>query len=470
MMKSPIWWTRMRSPADAGPARPDLGRRLRVLSGVDEDLLSWVPTERARYTGMGGVVLGTALIAAFSMWFALSEVLGGPSGWLLLPVLVWALFVLNLDRWLVASSAGSRWQRRLTMLLPRLAVAVVLGVVVAEPIVLRVFQSAVEKHIQDGRDRQTDDLRTRLAACNPTPAADGTVPVDPGGCQGYLLTFRSTPDAVVRELAQLRADAATLRKTVEADSQGAADLAEKARRECAGDHGPGLTGVRGNGPECGLLRRQAAEFAAAHPVAGNRDRLADQERRIAALESTADTSRGGYLAERSRLIDRRVAALASHQGAIGLLERFRALHELVGQDLFLQVALWVIRIFFILVDCLPVLVKLFGGTTAYDRLVDLKIDSATRVFTDSTRTAERSVTADLEVRRRESESDLRQRTEELDLADQQHRAALDARSAAAIDERAAQILRQSTGRDAAGPSRVNGHRAGVGVPTTDLTS
>jgi hypothetical protein len=67
------------------------------------------------------------------------------------PVLVlgWGLLVLNLDRWLVSSASGSQWHTRMAVFVPRLMLATLFGVIIAESIVLRVFETAVEQHVQD---------------------------------------------------------------------------------------------------------------------------------------------------------------------------------------------------------------------------------------------------------------------------------------------------------------------------------
>lgn len=105
-------------PAESAPPRrrlpqPQLGRRLRVLAGVDERLLDRVPQERAWYTSLGGVVLGTATIAAISMYFAITQAMGASSRLAVFPVLVWFLFIPNVDRWLVSRRLGEGWFRRM---------------------------------------------------------------------------------------------------------------------------------------------------------------------------------------------------------------------------------------------------------------------------------------------------------------------------------------------------------------------
>src|SRR4051812_40647966 len=120
---------------DPPPARPEpkrrrplpvppplnLGRRLRALAGVDERLMAYVPQEKTWYTSLGGVVLGTATIAAFSMWFAITEALGVTSGWSIIAVLVWFFFILSVDRWLVSGRLTGDLKKRIPVLLMRVA-------------------------------------------------------------------------------------------------------------------------------------------------------------------------------------------------------------------------------------------------------------------------------------------------------------------------------------------------------------
>jgi len=44
----------------------------------------------------------------------------------------------------------------------RVAMAFLFGVIIAEPIVLRVFQTAIEQHIRDGREHAVRELANRL--------------------------------------------------------------------------------------------------------------------------------------------------------------------------------------------------------------------------------------------------------------------------------------------------------------------
>ncbi|MFE7230505.1 DUF4407 domain-containing protein [Streptomyces sp. NPDC057596] len=204
-------------------------RRLRALTGVDEELLARVRYERSKYTALGGVVLGTSVIAAFSMWNFATEALGRVSLVALVPTVIWMLFVLNLDRWLVTPQPNAR--RRVGPLLMRLLIALMLGAVIAEPLVLRIFQTAIEEHVADERTDAIDQLRTNLVRCNPVPSTTRTV--TPEGCdRTYVLSFDKTPGERAEELTALRSDAAALQKRVDGDTTRLEAIDSEVRNEC----------------------------------------------------------------------------------------------------------------------------------------------------------------------------------------------------------------------------------------------
>src|SRR5690242_27835 len=84
------------------PARADsvVSRRVRWFAGIDERVLDMVPSERARHTSLGGVVVGTALLGGMSFFAALTMAFGGFSLILVPIAVIWTLFIGNLDRWL----------------------------------------------------------------------------------------------------------------------------------------------------------------------------------------------------------------------------------------------------------------------------------------------------------------------------------------------------------------------------------
>lgn len=412
------------------------GRKLRILTGVDENLLSEVPSERARYSALGGVMLGTAVIAGMSMWNALTAVMGGAHAYLVIPVVVWTLFVLNLDRWLVSSSSGTQWRRRAGVLLPRVVVAAFFGIIIAEPLVLQIFHTAIEQHIKDARQNTLDDLRANLVRCNPAPSATTTTPP---GCAGYVLSFQDSPTAVSGQLDHLKTQETDLESRVATDTQNLSQLDAQERRECAGDSGNGLTGRRGVGPIC--LQRRAAvdQYTRDHPIADEQAQLTDVQKQISALEDQSRTQTEGFEKVRATKIDQRIVEQSSHFGPIGLLERLGALDELTRGSSFLLVASWLVRSFFIVIDCLPVLVKFFTGATAYDRLVDERTTSGVRVYARRVRVEESQHLSELDLQQYETEVAATRKRETLDLEKLRHTAQMETELDNDVESLAARI-------------------------------
>ncbi len=407
---------------------PNVGQWLRSIAGVDEALIARVPQERARYTALGGVVLGTALIAAFSMFFAISEAIGTSSGWVIVPTLIWGLFIFNFDRWLISSSVGLHWHRRYGTLIMRVLMALLFGIIIAEPLVLRVFQSAIVKSIQDQRTADLATLRTKLVHCNPESDVPGGAPV-PAGCNGYVLTFPVTPGSAQAQLAAKRADATKLSAEITTDTKALAALNDDARLECLGVSGPGRTGQRGVGPNCNRLRAEADAYAKAHPIATETAQLTALQKDIQTLEAQVATEQGTFEQQRTQMIDQTVAIAESHQGTIGILERMGALSKLARSSTTLLLGTWAVRLLFIMIDCMPILVKFFGGITTYDRLVDRELANADAAHA-----------ADLETAGDERYAALRRRRDEIDVELREHRAELGSRVSRAVHDLATEYV------------------------------
>jgi hypothetical protein len=419
----------------------DAARGLRTLTGVDEDLLSRVRYERSKYTALGGVVLGTSVIAAFSMWNFATEALGRVSLAALVPTVIWMLFVLNLDRWLVTPQPNAR--RRLGPLLTRLLVALMLGVVIAEPLVLRIFQTAVVERVQDERTDTVDRLRTNLVRCNPVPSTTRTVA--PKDCDTtYVLSFRATPGDRVDELTALRSDAATLQKRVDQDTTRLEAIDSDVRDECRRLVRIAATGLYQRTSECLRLRAKAQDYRTTHRTAQNEQRLAGMNTRISKIEGELTSSRGAFLKARADGIAQRLAEERAKQQEIGVLERIRALDELASGNPVLFVGIWLVRLLFVLLDMLPVLVKYLTGETAYDRMLTGESNSAVKIHGEQVRLAERRALADLEIAQDAIEQEVRRHRAESEAAFREHTAAMNIRVRQAVNALEDEIRRSST--------------------------
>lgn len=433
-------------PADQERSRPgslDPARRLRMLTGVDERLLAWVWHERSQYTALGAVVLGTSVIAAFSMWNFANEAIGEASLLALVPALIWMMFVLNLDRWLVAPRPNTK--RRVSPLLARLLIALVLGAVVAEPLVLRVFQTAVEERIREERHADVDRLRGELVRCNPDPsqpAADR----DAAECGDRSLSFGATPAADSAALATLRKDAGELRTRVNRESDKLEKLNIEVRAECAGLIRNAATGLLQRTSECLRLRATTADYIATHHTAENEERLAALDERITRDGGRLTSSRSMYLAARDKAISQRVAQEQAKQRGIGFLERMSALEELTGKNTTLLVGVWMVRLLFVLIDVLPVLVKFMSGENSYDRLLTARSNSSVKIHEALVRTAEYKAMTESEIKREEYEQNVRKRKAEVDADRREHVAAMSIRVSQAVNTLEDELRRTAPAR------------------------
>lgn len=422
-----------------GFGRCDLTWRLRTLTGVDENLLSRVRYERSRYTALGGVVLGTSVIAAFSMWNFATETLGRASFLALIPTVIWMLFVLNLDRWLVTPQPNAR--RRAGPLVLRLMIALMLGAVVAEPLVLRIFATAVEERIADDRNKALDQLRGSLIRCNPVPS--GTAAKTPTGCGRYVLSFDKTPGGQSDELVALRSDAAALQKRVDQDTGRLESIDTEVRDECRQLIRNASTGLYQRTSEFLRLREKAKDYRTTHHTQENERRLAVMSGRISTIEGTLTASRGTFLQARAEGVEQRLAQERAKQKEIGVLERMRALDELASGNTVLFVGIWLVRALFVLLDALPVLVKFMSAESAYDRMLTSESNSAVKIHGERVRLAERRAMADIEIAQDAIEQEVRRIRAESEAAHREHTAAMNIRVRQAVNSLEGELRRTS---------------------------
>jgi len=184
------------------------------------------------------------------MFFALSEVLGKAEIWFIFIAIFWAIFILCIDCWLVSTTAGSRWRTRVSILLPRLAIAAVFGIVIAEPLVLRVFETGITSHVREDRQEAIGRLRTALVACNPVPGVSVSHAVPQAGCNGMVLSISNPATASLTQITSLEGQEASLKTQLSAETDQLSQMQATVNSECNGTSGKGLTGVLGNGPAC----------------------------------------------------------------------------------------------------------------------------------------------------------------------------------------------------------------------------
>ena len=395
-------------PGTELPSRWNLGRILRRFAGADEELLAWVPQERSRYTGMGGAVLFTAVMAFMSMTVALGLAFDTRSPVILIPALVWFVLILNFDRWLVSAPLSKSFWRKVPMIAVRMGMAFLFGVVIAEPLVLAVFNTAVKTEVLQLR---ADDLKkygsqwercnpldltnqpagTSTPSATPTPTPSGstgtaTAAADPT-CADFIVPLPENVRALRNDFTAKQAQLVSLQATLKPLIAQHDKLVKKSQDECLGRPGVGLTGQFGAGPVCKRLTQDAVNYAKLNRLDDLQKNVASLTDSLTALSTQIRDASTKWADQRSAYIADQVAQRKASEGKIGLLERIEALNTLAVTHTALGTAIWAVRALFILVDLAPALLKLTSGTTRYDRLVDAQLRLGEVQFAATTRAA-----------------------------------------------------------------------------------
>jgi len=366
-------------------------RRVAILGGADGTVLDEVPTETPRFVQMFFVLAGTALVSAISMMFALMT--GVRVGaWVAVPLaIVWALIIFNLDRFLTSTMRSTRnvW-RLIGLAIPRVIMAAIIGIVVAEPLVLQVFHNDIAREVtatnlvqaqsdQDavtsGPEKQALDAASERVSALESQAASGVV-AGADTTSGATASAQATVDDLTAKLAaqQTVIDQARAIYQCELTGQGAGEVA-------------GCSGVAGEGASSGAAQDQlaAAQSAyddlaaqlttaqsdlAAAQAAGTADAGASEAQNKKQAKDELPAAREQYDAALAAYNARAAEVAGGNAGATGLLSQISGLERLSQREPTLLWAHGLIAALFFMIELLPVLVKVltsYGDPTLYEK-------------------------------------------------------------------------------------------------------
>ena len=139
-----------------------LNEFLWICAGVNRKVLRQCPTDYAKYAGIGGPILFTALMAMLSGGYALFTVFDDKATAICFGIF-WGLLIFNLDRFIVNTmySDGKvtiSWQEFYCGL-PRIIMAIFLGIVISTPLELRIYESEIDVKIQEDAKKLIDEYR-----------------------------------------------------------------------------------------------------------------------------------------------------------------------------------------------------------------------------------------------------------------------------------------------------------------------
>ncbi|QIG39264.1 DUF4407 domain-containing protein [Microbacterium sp. 4R-513] len=366
-------------------------RRLAVLGGADASVLDQVPTETPRFVQMFFVIAGTALISAISMYFALTTGVRIVA-WGALPLaIVWALIIFNLDRFLTSTMRSTHSVGRLIGLaIPRVLMAAVIGIVVAEPLVLQIFHNDIAREVTatnlvqaqsdqdavaDGPEKQALDAASERVAALESQAASGVV-AGADTTSASAASAQQTVDDLTAKLAaqQQVIDQARAMYQCELTGQGSGEVAG-----CSGVAGEGasstaakdqLTQAQASYDDIASQLAAAQADLAAAQAAGTSDVAASESQNKQQAKDELPAARQQYEAALAAYDARAAEVAGGNAGAVGLLSQISGLERLSAREPTLAWAHWLIAGLFFMIELLPVLVKVltsYGEPSLYEQ-------------------------------------------------------------------------------------------------------
>lgn len=124
-------------------------------AGAWQRLLKDCPSEHTKYAGLGGIILATFVLAALSAGYAMYSVFS-EGAWAICFALLWGLIIFNFDRFMVSTMRkyGISRRRQLWIASPRIALALLIGVTIARPLELKIFEKEIDVQVAENRHKK----------------------------------------------------------------------------------------------------------------------------------------------------------------------------------------------------------------------------------------------------------------------------------------------------------------------------
>ena len=154
--------------------KPSDHRFLWWCAGAHQDLLKQYPSEHAKYSGLGGVILATFVLAGLSAGYAIYTIFNN----LFLTfcfAIIWGLIIFNFDRFLVATMRkyGISRRKQIWMAVPRIALALLIGLTIARPLELKIFEKEINTKVVENVHKkiQLNDSLLKIESANQAQSA-----------------------------------------------------------------------------------------------------------------------------------------------------------------------------------------------------------------------------------------------------------------------------------------------------------
>ncbi len=342
------------------------------MSGAVPEVLEECPTESKKFAATGGVVLVAATLATLSMGFTIHDFLHAPVIVAVILGLGWGAAIMTFDRWLLMSIRRQRvWWLTILMAVPRVVLAVIVGMVVAKPLVLRAFAHEVNRQVHIDKGQQLGQDRERLKSdFNPIEG----LKAEKAEQQAALESNHTSESLAAEPRYQAIVGELHSAENLEREDQ------RRATCELEGKCG---TGKQGAGPVF-HKKAEGAESASTR-VAEIRGRLNAFEQERAGAEQGEVKKKHKFSSERLKVVNAELKRLegerrkseakyvAESRESPGLLDRVEALDVLTAHNAGMRNLANLIWYLILAIDSLPALVKTMmslGEPSSYEEVLD----------------------------------------------------------------------------------------------------
>jgi hypothetical protein len=303
-------------------------------SGAHVDTLKQYPTEHNKYVGIGATIFFTALFASLSGGYAMYFVFSGSNAAVFFAIffgLIWGLAIFNMDRYIVASiKKTGETNNQILQALPRILLAIMIGIVISRPLELKIFDKEIRQKLKtsylNGQRSKIDTLNSAFT-------------------NKYTL-----------ELTKLK-DLKTEKDSLEKDINRSRYILNQ---EVFGDKTNQTSGVTGYGTYAKqketVVTQKEERLIQVRNELGLVDKIINNRKEIEGLNSTK------LFSENQLDSLSNVAGFADRNYALGQL----SFNPDGSRDLDTYLAVSFISFLFILLECLPVFVKLMSDRGPYD--------------------------------------------------------------------------------------------------------
>jgi len=323
-------------------------------AGADIDLLEnhCPPSDHSKYSGLGGIVLATGLLATLSGGYAFYTIFS-PKGdaisdtihfW---PILIsifggviWGLIIFNLDRFIISSTGKGDGKEDISWsefknAIPRILMAVIIGITMSAPLEVRILQSEINAELQSKQNAYLEKLNNETDSIFNKKSAL------------YLDNLNKTEKTIADKAAYFETRRLEL---VEQMKQLDLEAAGKTANGVAG-MGPAYRSKKENLDKLEAERKQAeGQFI---PESNRLRMLAESNRaKLSSIEKEREESKKINEVRKDQLD--------------GLLERIHISHEIGG------LVPWMIMFLLLAIETGPVFFKLMMIRGAYDYLSENK--------------------------------------------------------------------------------------------------